>query len=108
MNNPIANTQNAFHGNTLGALAVTGSPKYQQPFRSLLAEHPVVPFNDEAALERLVERSLELLGHVDFLINNAGISGAEEMSGFVRKPGVSGAGLSGPAAPGRPARPGPS
>jgi malonyl-CoA reductase / 3-hydroxypropionate dehydrogenase (NADP+) len=34
---------------------------------------------DEAALQRLYDHSIELFGEVDFLINNAGISGAEEM-----------------------------
>lgn len=38
-----------------------------------------IDVGDEAALERLYEHSLALFGHVDFLINNAGISGAEEM-----------------------------
>jgi malonyl-CoA reductase/3-hydroxypropionate dehydrogenase (NADP+) len=38
-----------------------------------------IDVGDEAALDRLFKRSLDLLGHVDFLINNAGISGAEEM-----------------------------
>ena len=38
-----------------------------------------IDVSDEAALERLYEHSLALFGHVDFLINNAGISGAEEM-----------------------------
>ncbi|WP_439107547.1 SDR family NAD(P)-dependent oxidoreductase [Congregibacter sp.] len=38
-----------------------------------------IDVGDEAALERLYDHSIELFGHVDFLINNAGISGAEEM-----------------------------
>ncbi|MEM1111736.1 MAG: SDR family oxidoreductase [Pseudomonadota bacterium] len=40
---------------------------------------PDIDVADEACLERLFEHSVKLLGHVDFLINNAGISGAEEM-----------------------------
>ncbi|MEM1189769.1 MAG: SDR family NAD(P)-dependent oxidoreductase [Pseudomonadota bacterium] len=40
---------------------------------------PDIDVGDEAALERLYDHSMELFGHVDFLINNAGISGAEEM-----------------------------
>lgn len=40
---------------------------------------PDIDVGDEASLQRLVDHSLELFGHVDFLINNAGISGAEEM-----------------------------
>jgi malonyl-CoA reductase/3-hydroxypropionate dehydrogenase (NADP+) len=38
-----------------------------------------VDVGKEEALQRLVDHSLELFGHVDILINNAGISGAEEM-----------------------------
>jgi len=38
-----------------------------------------IDVGDEASLERLFTHSIELFGHVDFLINNAGISGAEEM-----------------------------
>jgi malonyl-CoA reductase/3-hydroxypropionate dehydrogenase (NADP+) len=38
-----------------------------------------IDVGDEACLERLFRYSIELFGHVDFLINNAGISGAEEM-----------------------------
>ena len=38
-----------------------------------------IDVGDESALQRLVDHSVDLFGHVDFLINNAGISGAEEM-----------------------------
>lgn len=38
-----------------------------------------IDVGDETALERLFNHSIELFGEVDFLINNAGISGAEEM-----------------------------
>lgn len=38
-----------------------------------------IDVGDEAALQKLYDHSIELFGHVDFLINNAGISGAEEM-----------------------------
>jgi len=38
-----------------------------------------IDVGDEAALQRLFEHSIEVFGEVDYLINNAGISGAEEM-----------------------------
>lgn len=41
--------------------------------------YPGVDVADEKALERLYAHSVELFGDVDLLINNAGISGAEEM-----------------------------
>ncbi|MEE4359914.1 MAG: SDR family NAD(P)-dependent oxidoreductase [Pseudomonadales bacterium] len=43
---------------------------------SVLADIDVA---DEAAMERLFEHATALYGDVDFLINNAGIAGAEEM-----------------------------
>ncbi len=38
-----------------------------------------IDVGDPAALDTLYDHAIELFGHVDFLINNAGISGAEEM-----------------------------
>ncbi|MFK7831046.1 MAG: SDR family oxidoreductase [Congregibacter sp.] len=38
-----------------------------------------IDVGDEKSLQRLFDHSVELFGEVDFLINNAGISGAEEM-----------------------------
>ncbi|MEM8564429.1 MAG: SDR family NAD(P)-dependent oxidoreductase, partial [Pseudomonadota bacterium] len=38
-----------------------------------------IDVGDDTALEKLFQHSIELFGQVDFLINNAGISGAEEM-----------------------------
>jgi malonyl-CoA reductase/3-hydroxypropionate dehydrogenase (NADP+) len=52
-----------------------GYPKPEERVHIL----PDIDVGDESALERLFEHSMELFGHVDFLINNAGISGAEEM-----------------------------
>ena len=40
---------------------------------------PDIDVGSEECLDRLYEHSIDLFGHVDFLINNAGISGAEEM-----------------------------
>ncbi len=40
---------------------------------------PDIDVGSEAALEKLFNHSIALFGNVDFLINNAGISGAEEM-----------------------------
>lgn len=38
-----------------------------------------IDVGDEAALDRLVAETVEAFGELDFLINNAGIAGAEEM-----------------------------
>ncbi|WP_234119020.1 aspartate aminotransferase family protein [Clostridium hydrogenum] len=38
---------NSFHGRTLGALSVTGQPKYQETFKPLIPDVVSVNFNDE-------------------------------------------------------------
>jgi acetylornithine/N-succinyldiaminopimelate aminotransferase len=43
--------ENSFHGRTLGALSVTGQPKYRADFEPLLPGAKFVPVNDAAALE---------------------------------------------------------
>ena len=42
---------NSFHGRTTGALALTGQPKYREPFEPLLPGIRFVPIRDDAALE---------------------------------------------------------
>ena len=53
----LINFTRAYHGKTLGALAVTPNPNLQGPFRNLL--NPAVitlPFGDEGALARTLKR----------------------------------------------------
>jgi acetylornithine/N-succinyldiaminopimelate aminotransferase len=47
----------AFHGRTMGALSMTPTAKYQDPFRPLVPGTETAPYNDLAALERLLDRS---------------------------------------------------
>ena len=47
----------AFHGRTLGVLSLTPTAKYQDPFQPLLPGVEVAPYNDPAALERVLDRS---------------------------------------------------
>ena len=42
---------NSFHGRTIGALSITGQPKYRQDFEPLMPGVKFVPANDIAALE---------------------------------------------------------
>lgn len=44
-----------FHGRTFGALSITPREKYQAPFRPLLADVGLVPFNDIEAAEKAVD-----------------------------------------------------
>lgn len=47
-------TEGGFHGRTMGALALTGQPAKQEPFRPLPGEVTHVPYGDAAALHAAV------------------------------------------------------
>ena len=47
----------AFHGRTLGALSVTPTPAYREPYEPLLPGVETSPYNDTAALEKILDRS---------------------------------------------------
>lgn len=51
----ILSFRNGFHGRTLGALAVTPTPKYQEPFGPLMEGCVALPYNDVAALEETLD-----------------------------------------------------
>ncbi len=48
---------NSFHGRTVGALSLTGQPKYRQDFEPLMPGVKFVPQNDVAALEAAVNEN---------------------------------------------------
>lgn len=50
----IVSLDNSFHGRSLGALSITGQPKYRKDFEPLLAGPRWIPANDIAALEAAV------------------------------------------------------
>ena len=50
----IVAAQNAFHGRTMGSLALTGQPAKREPFEPLPGEVSFVPYGDAAALEGAV------------------------------------------------------
>jgi predicted acetylornithine/succinylornithine family transaminase len=50
----IVSLDNSFHGRTLGALSITGQPKYRKDFEPLIPGVRFVPANDMAALEAAV------------------------------------------------------
>jgi putrescine aminotransferase len=50
----FVSTHGAYHGKTIGALAVTGREKYRQPFAPILADCHFVPFNDAEAMRGVV------------------------------------------------------
>ncbi len=55
--NGIVSLENSFHGRTLGALSITGQPKYRKDFEPLLPGAQFVPRNDIAALDAAVDRN---------------------------------------------------
>ncbi len=58
----IVSLVGSFHGRTLGSLAATGQPKYQEPFAPLPAGFVQVPINDVEALRASVtERTAAIL-----------------------------------------------
>src|SRR5437762_1289725 len=50
----IVSMDNSFHGRTLGALSITGQPKYRKDFEPLLAGVRFIPQGNLAALESAV------------------------------------------------------
>lgn len=51
----IISTEGAFHGRSLGALAVTHNPKYREPFEPLPGEVEFIPYGDVDALAAAVD-----------------------------------------------------
>ncbi|MFF2851359.1 acetylornithine transaminase [Streptomyces sp. NPDC058001] len=54
-------TQGAFHGRTMGALALTGQPAKQEPFRPLPGDVTHVPYGDVEALRAAVTEDTALV-----------------------------------------------
>ncbi|RLL65864.1 acetylornithine transaminase [Streptomyces sp. Z26] len=54
-------TRGGFHGRTMGALALTGQPAKQEPFRPLPGDVEHVPYGDVAALRAAVTEETALL-----------------------------------------------
>ena len=51
----FVSTENSFHGRTLGALQVIGQAKHRDPYKALLREPTIVPYDDLAAAEAAVD-----------------------------------------------------
>jgi acetylornithine/N-succinyldiaminopimelate aminotransferase len=54
----IISTEGAFHGRSMGALALTHNPKYRIPFEPLPSEVIFVPYGDTAALASVVDETV--------------------------------------------------
>ncbi|GAA1397379.1 acetylornithine transaminase [Luteococcus peritonei] len=54
----IVAMEGAFHGRTMGALAITANPKYREPFEPLPGEVVFVPYGDVEALRRAVDETV--------------------------------------------------
>ncbi len=51
----FVSTQGSFHGRTLGALGLIGNPKHRDPYRALLPDTAIIPFDDLDAARRAVD-----------------------------------------------------
>jgi acetylornithine/N-succinyldiaminopimelate aminotransferase len=56
--NTIIYMNNSFHGRSMGALSVTGQPKYQQTFKPLIGNTISIDFNDSIALEEAFNENI--------------------------------------------------
>jgi acetylornithine/N-succinyldiaminopimelate aminotransferase len=54
----IISTEGAFHGRSMGALALTHNPKYRLPFQPLPSEVIFVPYGDAEALASVVDETV--------------------------------------------------
>ena len=54
----IISTEGAFHGRSMGALALTHNPKYRMPFEPLPGEVIFVPYGDAEALASVVDQNV--------------------------------------------------
>ena len=69
----IVSLDNSFHGRTLGALSITGQPKYRTDFEPLLPGPKFVPINDAVALEAAVnERTAGIV--IEWIQGEGGIN----------------------------------
>src|SRR5438477_12268796 len=55
--NEVLSLENSFHGRTLGALSITGQPKYRKDFEPLVPGARFIARNDIAALEAAVDEN---------------------------------------------------
>ena len=56
-NHRLACFTGGFHGRTLGALSVTPSAKYQDPFKPLIPGIEILPYNDPSSVEKVIDSS---------------------------------------------------
>ena len=74
--------EGSFHGRTLGAISVTGQPKYRKDFEPLISGVRFIPRNDLTALEQVAsEKTAGIL--LEFIQGEGGIFPMSEP--FVRK-----------------------
>ena len=78
----IVALDNSFHGRTLGALSITGQPKYRRDFEPLLPGARFVPRNDVAALEAAITENTAGIV-LEFIQGEGGINPISES--FARK-----------------------
>ena len=78
----IVSLENSFHGRSIGALSITGQPKYRKDFEPLMPGVKFVPPNDIAALESAVdERTAGIC--IEWIQGEGGVNPMDH--GFLRR-----------------------
>jgi acetylornithine/N-succinyldiaminopimelate aminotransferase len=78
----IVSLENSFHGRSIGALSITGQPKYRKDFEPLMPGVRFVPPNDIAALEAAVsERTAGIC--IEWIQGEGGVNPIDH--GFLRR-----------------------
>lgn len=72
----IVSFTKAFHGRTLGALSVTGNPRYKKFFEPLLPGVVIIPFNNIDALDKNIDDSTAAV-IVELIQGEGGVNIAE-------------------------------
>lgn len=80
--NEIISLENSFHGRTLGALSITGQPKYRKDFEPLIPGPRFIPGNNIGALEAAANENTAAIV-LEFIQGEGGIHPLSEQ--FARK-----------------------
>ncbi|EGW35669.1 acetylornithine aminotransferase [Spathaspora passalidarum NRRL Y-27907] len=82
----IITFENSFHGRSMGALAVTPNPKYQQPFAPLIPGVQVANTKDISSVEKLISKEKTCAVIIEPIQGEGGINTVDaEFLGQLRK-----------------------
>lgn len=62
---------NAYHGSTFGSMSLISDEKYKRPFRPLMPEVKIIPFNDTSTLQQITTKTAAVI--VETIQGEAGV-----------------------------------